>query len=55
MGYCAAVILGYLFGRHSNRYKGKVKRASLFFGITILAFAILIFYNQPDWNVRLRR
>ena len=55
MGYCAAVILGYLFGRHSNRYKGKVKGASLFFGITILAFAILIFYNQPDWNVRLRR
>ena len=55
MGYCAAVILGFLFGRKKKRYEGNVKGASLFFGMTILTFAILILYNRPDWNLHLRR
>lgn len=55
MGYCAAVILGYLFGQQKERYKGKVKGAGLFFGMTILMFTILILYNRPDWSMRLWR
>ncbi|MCD7990469.1 MAG: VanZ family protein [Clostridia bacterium] len=55
MGYCAAVILGYLFGQHKERYDRKVKGAGLFFGMTILMFTILILYNKPDWGVRLWR
>ena len=55
MGYCAAVILGYLFGHQKERYEGNVKGAGLFFGMTILMFTILILYNRPDWSVRLWR
>ena len=55
MGYCAAVILGYLFGHQKERYEGNVKGAGLFFGMTILMFTILILYNRPDWSVRLCR
>ena len=55
MGYCAAVILGYLFGQQKERYEGKVKGAGLFFGMTISMFTILILYNRPDWSVRLWR
>ena len=55
MGYCAAVILGYLFGHQKERYEGKVKGAGLFFGMTISMFTILILYNRPDWSVRLWR
>lgn len=53
MGYCAAVILGFLFRQRKKQYEGKVKGASLFFGMTILTFTVLVVYNRPDWSVRL--
>lgn len=47
MGYCAAVILGYMFGLKKEQLKSQLIGAILFLGLTITIFTILILYNRP--------
>lgn len=47
LGYCAAVILGHMFGRRDEPFKGTLMGAILFWGLTTTLFTVLILYNRP--------